>query len=289
MDHPYGQSGKGRPGSVAALTREDLAGFHGTWIKPDDSALVFAGDVTLEEAVAAATRCFGAWRGKAPALAPAPPARPMPGTVFAIDRQGAAQTVIAQVLPGPGRRASDFYAARLVDAVWGGGFNTRLNLNLREDKGYSYGTFSFLAALSDRGFWAAEGGVQADKTRESIAEFRKELDAIAGARPITGKELEEARNGRIRGYAQNFETLGNLAFEVAALWTLGLPPGELQKEYDLTRTQTLAQVQAAEKKYMKPAETKLLLVGDRTLITAAAKDLGLGEVTFLDAEGRVVK
>jgi predicted Zn-dependent peptidase len=176
----------------------------------------------------------------------------------------------------------------LVDAVWGGGFNTRLNMNLREDKGYSYGAFSFLRPYSASGCWMASAGVQSAKTKESVAEFMKELALLGGGRPISEKELADAKANRVRGYAQQFEALFTVGNQVGQLWLSGLPMTELQREYDATGQATLPAVQAAEKKYVNPAETRLLLVGDREKILEAARDLKLGEVVFLDSEGKVI-
>ncbi len=154
------------------------------------------------------------------------------GQVFLVDRQDAAQTVVAQLLPAPPRTAEDYYAFNLADAVWGGGFQTRLNLNLRENKGYSYGVFSFPTFYTKAGAWLATGGVQTNKTKESIVEFNAELKNIAGQKPITETELADAKANRVRGYAQEFETMGQLIGQIATLWALGLPVTELQRFTD---------------------------------------------------------
>ena len=123
------------------------------------------------------------------------------------------------------RTAEDFYAFHLVDAVWGGGgFGTRLNLNLREDKGYSYGIFSNEILYSRGTIWTAGGGVQTNKTKESVTEFVNELQGIAGKRPITAAELDSAKLVRVRGYAQQFESLGRIAGQVAAVPGLSACP-----------------------------------------------------------------
>lgn len=108
---------------------------------------MFAGDITLDEAVALARRDFGSWSGGAATVVAIPPPSPAPaGRIYLVDRQDAAQTVVSQFLPAPARQTPDYYSLRLADSVWGGGgFGTRLNLNLRENKGYSYGVFSNLA------------------------------------------------------------------------------------------------------------------------------------------------
>ncbi|CAN5772182.1 pitrilysin family protein [soil metagenome] len=288
LEHPYGRPPVGLPGTVAGLTREDLVNFRQANWKPGSSALVFAGDITLAEATELARKAFGGWSGGAAAPVAIPAPRPVePGKVFLIDRQNAAQTVVAHVLPAPSRTADDYYALILADAVYGGGgFGTRLNLNLREDKGYSYGVFSNAALLTHGGTIIASGGVQTDKTRESVVEFMTELKNFAGAKPISETELSAARLTRIRGYAQQFESVGRVADQVLALWTVGLPMAELQREPESLLGASLGSVNAAAAKYAVEAGTSLLLVGDLSQIEKDVRELGLGDVVVLDVEGR---
>jgi zinc protease len=286
--HPYGRPVQGFRSTVERLTRADLAAFHAARWKPGGTALVFVGNVTLDEARTLARQHFGDWAGGAPApVAVPPPAPARAGTLYLVDRPDAAQTFVTQWLPAPPRRAPDYDAFRLVDAVWaGGGFGTRLNLNLREEKGYSYGVFSNVAFFGDAGLWAASGGVQTDKTRESVVEFDRELKALATTRPVTAEEFEAARVRRLRGYPQQFESYGRVAAQIGDLWALGLPMTELQREYDATAALTLEAVLAAARKYVRPEAAGLLLVGDRARIEAGLRDAGLGPVVLLDVEGR---
>jgi zinc protease len=286
--HPYGRPVQGFRSTVERLTRADLAAFHAARWKPGGTALVFVGNVTLDEARALARQHFGEWAGGAPPpVAVPPPAPARPGTLYLVDRPDAAQTFVTQWLPAPSRRAPDYDALRLVDAVWGGGgFGTRLNLNLREEKGYSYGVFSNLQFFGASGIWAASGGVQTDKTRESVVEFDRELKALATSRPITADEFETARVRRLRGYPQQFESYGRVAGQIADLWSLGLPMTELQREYDATAALTLEAVLAAARKYVRPEAAGLLLVGDRARIEAGLREAGLGPLVLLDVEGR---
>ncbi|HZH34386.1 MAG TPA: pitrilysin family protein, partial [Pyrinomonadaceae bacterium] len=288
-DHPYGRPSGGLPATIQAITREDLMQFHQTYWKPGSSALVFVGDITLTEATALARQNFGSWgAGAAPAVN-VPASKPMgTGKVYLIDKQGAAQTVVAHVLPAPKRKTDDYYALKLADAVYGGGFGTRLNLNLREDKGYSYGVFSNPALYANAGAWIASGGVQTDKTKESVTEFVRELKFLAGEKPITDVELSAARLGKIRGYAQQFESYGRIAGQVVELWVAGLPMTDLQRESaELERLQ-LSAVNAAAAKYAAPAGTSLLLVGDLEQIETKIRELNLGEIVILDVEGKPV-
>ena len=291
LDHPYGRPPAGLPATIGSITRDDVSRFHQTQWKPGSSALVFVGDITLAEATALAKQHFSGWSGGAAPAVTVPAPQPVgPGKVYLIDRQNAAQTVIAHVLPAPARAAADYAAVTLADAVYGGGgFGTRLNLNLREDKGYWYGVFSNAALLRQAGAIIASGGVQTDKTKESAAEFVTELKNLAGAKPITAGRAHAARLTKIRGYAQQFESLDRVSGQVVNLWALGLPMIELQREPESLLGASLAAVNAAGAKYAAPAGATLLLVGDRSKIEAGLRELNAGEIVVLDVEGRSIK
>jgi zinc protease len=289
-DHPYGRPAQGLKGSVEGITREDLAAFHAANWKPGSSALIFAGDITLAQATELARTHFGGWAAGATKPVAIPPIAPaaVPGKIYLVDRPDAAQTVVAQLLPGVARSSPDFYAVSLVDSAWGGAAGARLNMNLREDKGYAYGAFSNLNSMTKAGAWTANAGVQTDKTAESIAEFDKELKGLVAGRPIEAAEFGATQARQTRGYTQQFESLARVTQQVGNLWVLGLPMTELQREFDATSALTLADIQAAVKKYVLPGKSSLLLVGDRAKIEAKVKALNLGEIVLLDVEGKPV-
>lgn len=286
-DHPYGRPTGGLPASVNAITREDAERFHRENWRPGSSAVIFVGDITLNEATAAVRKHFGSWSGGSAPAAAVPALRPMPvGKVYLVNRPGAAQTVVAHILTAPERKSADYYALTLANAVYGGGFGTRLNLNLREDKGYSYGVFAFPQHFSRGGAWIANGGVQTDKTKESVVEFVKELRYIAGEKPITEAEFTNAKVTKIRGYAQQFEAYQRIGQQITDLWIAGLPMSNLQSETDELGRLQLSGVNAVAAKYAAPARSSLLLVGDLSKIEAGIRELNLGEIVILDVEGK---
>lgn len=288
-DHAYGHPVRGFPSSVGKLTPAELADFHAKYWKPGSSALVLVGDVSLEQAVELAKSNFGSWAGGS---APAPQigqAHPLgPGKVYLVNRPDAAQTYIEEILPAPRRDAPDYYAFSLADVVWGGSAGARLGMNLREQKGYSYGVFSFPDYFSKYGVWIAGGGVQTDKTKESVVEFQKELKYIAGEKPVTEAELANAKSNRVRGYAQQFESMNRVSQQVVDLWSLNLPFSELQREPDELSKTPLDRVNAAAEKYATPANGTMLLVGDLSKIEAGVRSVASGEIVYLDAEGRLL-
>jgi predicted Zn-dependent peptidase len=176
----------------------------------------------------------------------------------------------------------------LANTVWGGAAGARLGMNIREEKGYSYGVFAFPAPNSKYGIWRAFGGVQTNKTKEALVEFEKELKFIAGEKPVSEKELTDAKHARIRGYAQQFEAMDRVAGQIEELWAYGLAMNELQREPDELQKATLAAVNAAAQKYAQPSGATLLLVGDLSKIEAGVRELQLGEVVILDVEGKPV-
>ena len=285
--HPYGKPASGTAESIESIDRSDIVRFHREFVIPRESALIFAGDIDLAEAQALAEKHFGAWVNEGLGAPPIPAVAPMRGgELFLVDKPGTPQTVVAQLLAGPLRSIDDYAAFRLLDAIWGGGgFGTRLNLNLREDKGYSYGVFSNVAMFREAGLWWAQASVQTDKTAESLLEFIKELRALAGERPVSQQELQSARETRTRGFSQSFESLSRVASQLADLWVLGLPATELQREYDDTTSVSLEHALAAARKYVDPSRATLLLVGDASIIEEQLEKIGFNPIK-IDSEAQ---
>lgn len=288
-DHPYGHPSEGLPATVKRLTREDVLNFHQTYWRPATSALIFVGDISLDEAIELAQADFGKWSGAAPATSIPPPTPVGPGNIFVVDRPGAAQTVVAQIVPATPRNAPDYYPLELANGVWGAAFNTRINLNLRENKGYTYGIFSFPYFYTHAGILVAEGGVQEDKTRESVQELMKELNGIAGTKPITATELQDARANRIRGYAQEFQSMARVAQKIGRLWANGMPMTELQHEPAALQSEPLNSVNAVIQKYANSLNSTLLLVGDYSKIAHGLTELNAGKIIELNLEGQQIE
>ncbi|MEO8274821.1 MAG: pitrilysin family protein [Thermoanaerobaculia bacterium] len=289
-EHPYGRPSQGLPSTVASISRDDVARFWSERVKPASSVLVFVGGLSLEEAAQLAEKHFGSWNGgSAPEIAIGPAQPAAAGKIYLVDRQDAAQTVVSEFLPAPAIGSVDDDALTLADSVYGGGgFGTRLNLNLREDKGYSYGVFSSFVQYTGGGIWYGGGGVQTDKTAESVVEFVKELKGLAGDRPITAAEFEGSRLRRLRGMSQQYESYGTVAGTLATLWLQHRPLSELQAEPDRIATVPLAASNAAAAKWARPEKSSIVVVGDRGKIEAKLRALNLGEVVVLDVEGRPV-
>jgi zinc protease len=288
QDHPYAHPIATREG-LESLHPDDLRNFYQTYWKPDDSALFFAGDITLEQATALATKYLGEWSGHAPHFDSVPAFQPQgAGRVYLIDKPDAAQTFITQMLPAAGTNSAERFPLYMVASVWGGMSNSRLT-KLRESDGYTYGFSSGLSLFVNGGELTASGSVQTDKTKEAIVELENQLRLLAGKQPITETELADARKQSRRDDAAAFETLNATAAVMGTLWELHLPMTAMQTESDAAVEASLAQVRAAAAHFANPQKAVLLLVGDRRKIEPGLHDLHLGSITLLDADGNVIQ
>lgn len=277
-EHPYGQPGSGTPETVASLTLEDAKAFWKRAAVPGQAAVIFAGDITREEAVAAAEKWFGAWEGEAqPVEAPKAPALQPRTKVVMVPKPGLQQTLILVGRPALQVGNPDEYPLDLANAVFGGMFGSRLNMNLREDKGYTYGARSSLDARRGVGPLIAYSQVRADVTGPALAEFFAELEGLE-SRPITSEELEGAREGKIRSLPGWFETVGSLAAAGARLFQLDLPFDHYERLLTGLESASEEQVREMAATYLDPSVMQVVLVGDPEIIRSQVEPLGLGEI-----------
>jgi zinc protease len=287
--HPYGHPVEGFRSTVQSINQEDLKTFYETYWKPASSAVFFTGDISLEEAKELSRTAFGAWQGgSAPRPVIPPPQQADGGKIYLVNRPDAAQTVVSQILRAPKRGSGEYYPLELANAVWGGAVGARLGMNLREEKGYSYGVLSSPYFFAEGSFWVASGGVQTDKTKESVLEFQKELGFFAGKKPVSNEELATAKQERIRGYAQQFESLSRVSGQALDLWVLGQPISDLQEEPEALENVSLNSVNAVAEKYANPAHAMMLLVGDSAKIEPGLREHSAGDIVYLDVEGHVL-
>jgi zinc protease len=179
----------------------------------------------------------------------------------------------------------DYYAIELMNTVLGGSFTSRLNLNLREDKGYTYGAFSSFSYGRSQGLWACGAGVQTRFNKEALIEFIRELSTITDTRVITSEELEMAKTNLTRGFAQRFETLGRLVDQIAELVSYDLPLGEIARYLSELDRIMVGEVRAATRKYIDISKVVMVIVGDAKVIEPGIRELNLGPLVHLDAEG----
>jgi zinc protease len=291
-DHPYAQpfTGSGTEASVKALTRDDLKKYWETVYHPNNAAVVVVGDVTLREMISKLEAVFKDWKpGEVPPVA-IPAVKPLPGTkIFLVDKPGAAQSVVIAGNPGLERSSPDYFALQVMNTALGGKFTSRINLNLREDKGYTYGARSYFTATRSIGAFLVSAPVHTQYTKESVVEIDRELRGICGERPLSAEELQDCRNYLIKGFAQRFSSTGWVASQVADQVKFGLPEDYLKRYIPSVRAVAAASVDAAAKKYIHPGALLYVIVGDAAKIEPGLRDLKIGDIGYLDAEGNPFK
>jgi len=288
--HPYGNplTSSGTKESVAKLTREDLVKFHDTWLRPNNSTLIVVGDTTLKEVTPKLKKLFAVWKsGSVPAknLKTVPMATK--SAVYLIDKPGALQSVIIAGVVAPRRGTPQDIAIEAMNNSLGGMFGARLNMNLREDKHWSYGARTVLRdARSQRPFYAV-APVQTDKTKESLVEMNKEFHGIVSDHPIGADELTKIQANETLKLPGSRETLGALGQSIVDLVQFGLPDDYYDTYAAKVRALKTSDVNEAAKEVVRPDNLIWIVVGDRAKIEAGVRELNLGEFRLMDADGKV--
>ncbi len=281
--HAYGIpfTGSGEADSIKALTREDLTRFQQTWLRPDNATIFVAGDATMAEMKPLLERAFGDWRAPAGAIPTkniATVARPAKGRVILVDKPGSPQTLILAGHVAPPTGADTAIAINAMNDILGGQFTARVNMNLREDKGWAYGAYTFLQDARGQRPYLVYAPVQTDKTKESLAEILKELKAFKGARPATPVELKRAIDNNTRSLPGAFETSGDVLGSLVSSNRFGRPwtyPATLKGQYEAL---DLGDISAAAADVVHPESLVWVIVGDRAKIEAGVASLGLGAI-----------
>jgi zinc protease len=289
--HAYGNplTGSGTEASVARLTAADMARFHGAWFRPNNATLVVVGDITLAEILPKLERLFGAWpRAEVPGKNIGAVPLPERTTVTLIDRPGSIQSVIFVGNVAPPKADPDELAIEAMNLVLGGNFTSRINMNLREDKHWTYGArTSLVAACGPRPFWASVQ-VQADKTRETMRELDSELRGILGARPVTQEEFARTVNNQSLKLPGSWETIASVAGALSEAVCFGLPDDYYQTLPAQLAALTRDKLDAAARKVVQAGRLSWVVVGDRAKIEAGISELGFGEIRYADADGQPV-
>jgi zinc protease len=287
--HPYGRPREGSLKTIAAITRDDVVAFHKRLYTPGNSSLIVAGDTTPDAVTAVLEKALKEWKsgdGSSSAELPEPPPPPKGVTVYLVDKPAAAQSFLMVGEVGVKRKVDDYVPLTVMNAVLGGEFSSRINLNLREDKGYTYGAHSqFVFRLGPGPFYAG-GSVQTNVTKEALSELIKELTDVTGPRTITEAELDFAKDRIVRGFPAQFETTGAVAGTLADLVFFDLPDDEFTTYPARVAAVTKADVDRVAGKYLHPDRITILVVGDRSKVEGPLKTLPFARVVnLLDPEG----
>jgi zinc protease len=275
--NPYGYDGLGTADSIKAITREQVANFHAQRYGPKASLLEVTGDVTAEQALKLAEAAFGSWASKAEAVQPpAAPASPE-RKILIIDKPGSPQTTLLTFGVGMERKSPDYPAASVMNTMLGGLFSSRINMNLREEHGYTYGAFSFYWFNRGVGPFIAGAQVRQDVTAPATEQLFKELDGIH-SKPLTDRELQIAKDSIIRSLPGSFESARSVNGQLQEIWVYGLPLDYFAKFPAEVEAVTSADAQRAAEKYVHPENVLVIAVGDKGKIEPGLKDLKMGPV-----------
>ncbi len=291
--HPYAAplTGSGTEATITALGRGDLTAYHDAWLRPETATLIVAGDTTLKEIVPVLNRHFGDWKGSgaAPAAtAIAPVSRPSSAKVYLIDQPGAVQANIfaGELMSGNGSDGETLL--QMANEVIGGSFVARLNMNLREDKHWSYGARTLMTNAKGQRPWLAIAPVQIDKTAESLAEMQRELvEYTSGKAPPTQAEIDRIKANESRSLPGAYETSSAVMNTIGGIVRYGRADDYIVQRNAEIQAMTPGEVAQAAKA-IDPSQLVWVVVGDLKQIEAPVRALKMGEVHVLDADGKPV-
>lgn len=290
--HAYGNSftGTGTTASVEKLSREDLVKFHSVWFRPNNSTLVIVGDTTLAEIKPELEKLFATWK---PADVPkkniGTVSLPAKSVVYIMDKPGAQQSVIYAGTIAPPLSNSQEVAIIAMNDELGGQFGSRINMNLREDKHWSYGTATRLTKARAQRPFRIIAPVQTDKTKESLVEVNKELRAILNDKPVGAEELAKTQAQETLELPGSRETLDGLETSIDDQVQYGLPDDYWQTYSGKVRALTVADIAAAAKTVVHPDNIIWIVVGDRAKIEPGIRELNLGEVHIITPDGKITQ
>jgi zinc protease len=291
-DHAYGCpfTGSGYEDTVAKLTREDLVKFHKTWFKPNHATLVVVGDTTLAEIKPKIETLFKAWpEGPVPAKDVRTVPLQAKSVVYILDKPDAPQSMVIGGHPAPSSADPDAIAIETMNDILGGSFVSRINLNIREDKHWSYGAQSALVGAKGQRPFIMLAPVQSDKTKETVIELRNELEGVLGKKPITNDEFSNAKNNKILGLPGRWETMNAVGNSLVEMVRYGLPDDYFQNYSGLVQKLTIEDLAKAAKKTVHPESVVWVVVGDRAKIEPQLRELGLGEIHLIDGDGNIIQ
>ncbi|MEM8547522.1 MAG: pitrilysin family protein [Pseudomonadota bacterium] len=290
--HAYAQpfTGSGTEESVRTIDQAALAGFHDTWLVPNNATLIIVGDTTLAEIKPKLEARFGRWESKAvPTKTLNTVANRDGATLFLIDRPESEQSLIFAGHVVPAKSDPADLAIEAANQVLGGDFSARLNMNLREDKSWSYGSYSFIVDAAAQRPWIMSAPVQTDRTADSIAEMRREVTEYVSAAGTSDEELARVRNGNTLSLPGRWETIGAVAGSLSELVRFNLPEDYWSTYADNTRALTVATINEQAQRVLQPDSIIWVVVGDRARIEESIRELGFDRIQLIDTDGNSVE
>ncbi|MGI8542171.1 MAG: M16 family metallopeptidase [Aridibacter sp.] len=289
VNHPYGRELSGNENSIKSIKRDDLVKFYETYYRPNNSTLIVVGDVNSKTLIPKLEKAFANWKSADVPATDIPKVNNFdkPG-IYIVDKPGAAQSIVQIGQIGVSRDNPDYVPLQVMNSILGGQFSARLNMNLREDKGYTYGARSGFSTRRGAGPFTASAGVQTAVTKESVVEFMKELNGIRGLRPVTEDELDYNKQSIIRRFPRTMETVGQISNQLSDLVVYGLSDSYFNDYLSKINSVNLKDVSRVANTYLTPDKMAILIVGDRKVIEPKLKDIDGWAIRYLDTEGNMI-
>ena len=283
--HRYGTAQAGGAQTIQAFTVDDVRAFYASAFRPDNAALLVVGDITPNRVVPLLETHFGKWQAQGPA--PQRAALPATGTpaarqIYIVDKPGAPQSQVRIGSVGVPRSTPDFFPLQVLNTVLGGAFSSRLNLNLREKNGYTYGATSQFDMRRAAGPFVAAAGIQTDKTADALKEFFNELNGIL--QPVPPDELTRAKHYVSLRFPSGFETTGDISTRLEQALVYHLPDDYYSRYVQNIEAVTAAEVQRVAQKYVQPGRVAVVIAGDRMAIEPGIRALNLGPVKIMTVD-----
>ena len=289
--HAYAlpMTGSGTEASVSAITRDDLMAFHRTWFKPNNATMIVVGDTTLDEIAPMLESLFAAWpAGDVPGKSIPDVELPDESRVILVDRPGSEQSIIFAGQLVFDRSDEREMALQAANDVFGGSFTARINMNLREDKAWSYGVRSMLVDTMSQRPFIVYAPVQTDRTADSLVELDRELRELLEQRPVDEGEIDAFRNRNTLTLPGRWETAAAVSGDIAELVRFGLPDDYWDRYAALVGGVTAEAANAAAQAELRPDRLVWVVIGDLASIEASVRALDLGRVDFMDADGNLL-
>lgn len=285
-EHPYGNNPSGTETSLNAISRDQVRSFYESYYRPNNATLLIVGDVRLSDVVPVLERSLADWKkADIPAFTLPKAPSPQKRRVYLVDKPDAPQSQVRIGYPALSRNTPDFFAVTLMNRMLGGQFTSRINLNLRERRGYTYGARSSFSFQKGEGPFSASGGIVTDKTDSAVTEFLNEI-TLMKEKGMTEEELAFVKRGVAGNFALTFETPGQIAGMLQNVVLYNLPQDYFDHYLQNVNAVTLDDVNRAAAKYLDPATMAVVVVGDLAKIEKGMRASNFGEVTLLDVTGR---
>jgi predicted Zn-dependent peptidase len=280
--HRYGTPTGGTAETIKTFTPDDLREFYSSTFRPDRATILAVGDLTADKVMPLLEKSFGVWKATgaaAPKQTIAAVDEPAERQIYLVDKPGAAQSQIRIGWIGVPRSTPDYFPLVVMNTILGGSFSSRLNMNLREQHGYTYGASSQFDMRAAAGPFTAAAGVQTDKTKESLTEFFNELNGIL--KPVPAEELSRAKNYVALRYPGGFETTGDISRQLENALVFHLPDTYFSTYVQNIQAVTAADISRVAQKYIAPGRFAIVVVGDQKAIEAGIRSLNLGPIKMM--------